>query len=302
MMKVDGFIQPHSQYNTNALFCRHLHQLVKASSPSSSESMIINAEEEKEEEALLSILQHAMKTETITSFEILDKIVQTGAVGTRVLVHHHDDTTTTTKATDIFVKQINASQFSGKTFTEMRRYLLYARTEVRFYGDILPHLYDQKILNADAGDSIMAPRCYYASLNLDGLMDDLEHVLDSPNDEKKDLVMKEEDLAGKGGILVLESIGAKESCRAKQDENDGRGSKYFQDSPLTLSQSSQCLSAVAKLHAAAWQDETLLQNVEQRLSKGAHHLRMRNPKELEDIVDTWDNFMSDFLQQEAPDL
>mmetsp|Transcript_19157 Transcript_19157/g.29185 ORF Transcript_19157/g.29185 Transcript_19157/m.29185 type:complete len:203 (+) Transcript_19157:212-820(+) len=72
--------------------------------------------------------------------------------------------------------------------------------------------------------------------------------------------------------------------------------KYVQQSPVTFDQASQCLKAAAKLHAAAWEDVGLLSMATDRLSRGAYHLQMRDPAELEGIEDAWNGFVSNFRE------
>jgi len=72
---------------------------------------------------------------------------------------------------------------------------------------------------------------------------------------------------------------------------------YFQDSPITRQQSLACLKAVAELHASAYGDRTLLQQVNEKLSPagGSYHLQFRNPTELQNMVTSWENFRGHFV-------
>jgi len=110
----------------------------------------------------------------------------------------------------------------------------------------------------------MSPTCYLADYNLDGIFED-----------------GSKELRGYGGALVLDSI-------SKDD--------YFQQSPLNFLQAEVCLVSAARLHAAGWEDQNLLAQTADRLSSfgGSYHLNIRNPKEIENIIQSWDDFMANF--------
>jgi Ser/Thr protein kinase RdoA (MazF antagonist) len=90
---------------------------------------------------------------------------------------------------------------------------------------------------------------------------------------------------GRGGWLVLDAV------------SEG----YHQDSPLSPQEAARCLSAVAKLHAAAWEDPEILGPADEQLSLGSYHLKMRNPKELQNMEQSWEHFVTQF-QDQAPEL
>jgi thiamine kinase-like enzyme len=209
--------------------------------------------------ALLSLLQTAIPT--VTACTILDVIVQANAQGFRVAVeppHHHSE---------LFVKRVVASEYHGKKqWTDLQRTLLYGRTEVRFYKEILPllpSLYKY------------APHCHFAEYNLEGL------IADSASTSSSSETVPEECVAGLGAFLVLDSMGTTDH--------------YFQESPLSTKQATKCLEAVAQLHAAAFENVPLLQRAHERLARGgSYHLTTRNPRELKNMVHSWQHFRNEF--------
>lgn len=72
------------------------------------------------------------------------------------------------------------------------------------------------------------------------------------------------------------------------------GEPYFQDSPISLENAKETLSAVAGLHASAWEDEELLTRADEWLSRGSYHLKTRNTKELAGMEQAWEHFSSNF--------
>jgi len=212
-----------------------------------------------------------------SSYKNLATIVQSNAVGYKldVLLDRKNDEEQDDEArrrnVPVFLKQVVASEYvtSKKDWADLRRTLLYARTEARFYSQILP------LLRTRGFDA--TPRVYLADYDLEGWIGE-DEVATAPADPavNTDLLP---DADRKGGLLVLECV------------SEGT---HFQDSPLTVAQSKLCLEAVAELHAAAWQDVALLRAAEAQLSKASFHLRMRNPKELAGIVDSWEDFCNAF--------
>ena len=206
--------------------------------------------------ALLPLLQMAIPT--ITACTIIDTIVQANAQGCRVTVEppHH---------TELFVKRVMASDYCDtKQWTDLQRTLVYGRTEVRFYKEILPRL--PYMTN-------YAPQCHIAEYNLEGLIGE-----DASSSACQTVPPSFETVAGRGAFLVLDSVGA----------------DYYQESPLSQTQAAKCLEAVAQLHAAAWQNVPLLQSAARRMARGSYHLSTRNPKELKEIVHSWQHFMKEF--------
>ena len=245
---------------------------------------------------LLPIIQRVFPN--VQSYNVDENIVQANAEGFCVQLNTNDNnddddaiqTTTNTRNEsniDIFVKCVEASKYSHKPWGDLRRTLLYARTEARFYSNILPLLKEQSCL--DDGDDCwkIAPTCYLAESYLDGLIGEDESAAakalgeDDPKYDTDDYSI----LEGKGGNLILSSM---------------KGG-YYQTSPLNMSQASQCLSAIAKFHASAFGNKELLKKVSQELCEygGSYHLRNRNQKEIANIRTTWADFMAN-IRDGAP--
>jgi Ecdysteroid kinase-like family len=197
--------------------------------------------------------------------------------------------TTKKKHRDVFVKVVQLSNYvtKKKDWADLRRTLLYARTEARFYREILPRLISDSAGRqggGSAGNNAFTPHVYLARCDLEGwIHDDETATCPAPSDypaayyeHRKN---PEERISDKGGWIVLECVDPLQ---------------YYQDSPLRPRQSVQCLKAVARLHAAAWQHPDLLEVCDKRLSRASFHLSLRNPKELAGIVDSWDAFCKAF--------
>jgi thiamine kinase-like enzyme len=219
----------------------------------------------------------------VTSYHLVDTISQANAEGQQVVVHYNqkqeeeDDV-----CTKLFIKRVDARKYAeNKSWADLRRTLLYARTETRFYQEFLPKLNGA----SSSTSSSLAPHCYLAESNLDGLQMegsiwDVSQSDPPPALLNNDETEKEILLQGKGATLVLDSIPCPE--------------EYYQESPLTDTQAKQSLSALAKLHACAWQDVALLQLAEERLSKTVYYLPLRNPNELKGMEESWNNFLTQF--------
>lgn len=223
-------------------------------------------------DALLPLLQAALPT--IISCSIVDTIVQANAQGCRVDATH-DDHPVYTDNHALFVKRIVASDYvaTKKSWNDFRRTLLYGRTEVRFYKEILP------LLVKKGFPVNLTPTCHVAeSYSLDGLIDETSVAWQT--DDKTAMPTLEQTM-DKTAFLVLDSM----------DMN-----QYYQKSPLSTSEALKCLESVAQLHAAAWEDSELLQNAEQRMARGSYHLSTRNPKEFQDMETSWDKFVSEFRE------
>ncbi|GKY97258.1 hypothetical protein MPSEU_000684200 [Mayamaea pseudoterrestris] len=174
----------------------------------------------------------------------------------------------------VFYKCIVASDFleTKKDWPDLRRTLIYARTEVRFYSEILPDLQKRGF------DAV--PRVFLAQCRLDGWIDETEHATQECSKENAAINIKQLlEPETKGGFILLDCVA---------------DAHYFQESPLSIEQCKLCLEAVAKLHASAWQDKSLLEKINGSLSRASFHLRMRNPKELAGIVDAWNGFYRAF--------
>jgi len=172
---------------------------------------------------------------------------------------------------NVFLKQVLATDYvdNRKDWSDLRRTLLYARTELRFYRDMLPAM-KRKGFQA-------TPGAYYAHYDFDGWIEENEHAT-APADESVDKDNLPDPL-DKGGWLVLDCISA---------------DTHLQDSPLSIERAKQCLKTAAELHASAWEDTELLEKASRELSRAAFNLQMRNPKELAGIEGAWDNFCSNF--------
>jgi thiamine kinase-like enzyme len=192
---------------------------------------------------------------------------------------------------DVFVKVVQLHEYvtKKKDWADLRRTLLYARTEARFYREILPRLIADSAgrQEGSAGNNPFTPHVYHARCDLEGWIHDDERATcpapsEYPAAHDPHRKNPEERIADKGGWIVLECVDPLQ---------------YYQDSPLLPRQSAQCLKAVARLHAAAWQHHCLLEVCDERLSRASFHLSLRNPKELAGIVDSWCAFSRAFESQ-----
>jgi len=270
---------------------------------------------------LLSILQQAYPT--ICSYKTHGNIVQANAEGFRIEVEHRsskeekngtvgnrdDDTTSPPQPLDqtndenrpqhLFVKRVQASSYPHKPWSDLRRTLLYARTEARFYTEFLPLLQSPTPPSTEDNGSerIIAPRCHFAAYNLDGLVGEDEPT-DAPIVAAGTVIDGQDPsydpssttvLDGRGGVLVLDAL----RC-GPSGGSDGGGYDYVQASPVTLGQAEECLMAVARLHAAAFEDGELLGRAGERLCRhgGAYNLMNRNPGELIGMEGSWETFMA----------
>lgn len=252
---------------------------------------------DQQQRQLLPSLHRAFPS--VSSYQILDTIVQANAVGYKVQLeydHENDNDAGRKLPKYAFVKQVIANRYvrTKKDWTDLRRTLLYARTEGRWYRDFAPRL---------SRCSSYLPAVYSADYNLDGWIDESENATATAASANPPAVMvnKEElphnkpEEQEKGLLLILECI---DTTAATTIATGGQGSQpattttpsYFQDSPLTLRQSKQCLDAAAQLHASAWQNVSLLQKAQKELSKASFHLQTRNPKELDQMVNSWESF------------
>jgi hypothetical protein len=144
------------------------------------------------------------------------------------------------------------------------------RTETRFYSDFAP------LLRKVGFDAI--PQHSAAVYHLSDWVPEEERAT-APSDPNRTMDELPETQTRHGGLLVLECIDS---------------IAYFQDSPISVLQAKQCLSAVAALHLAAWEKVDLLQKAEDELSQASLHLSTRNPSELAVIEAAWDHFLVEF--------
>jgi hypothetical protein len=155
---------------------------------------------------------------------------------------------------ELFLKQIIASSHDAKSWTDLRRKLIYLRTEVRFYNEIVPLLSSARLIKH-------LPTIVDASYDLDNLIPENSPTtfanqpspLSSVEQEQRDQLLK-----NKGGHILLQSL--------SPSTTNISNVTYYQDSPITTEQSSMCLMALAELHASAWEDGPLLQQISDRLS------------------------------------
>lgn len=209
---------------------------------------------------LLPILQRALSP-TVTSYEILHTIVQGNAMGFVVNVDNNGN-----NDNKAFVKWVQASNYIHvkKDWNDLRRTLMYIRTECRFY---------QMIGNLNFA---AAPKVHLAEYITEPWVNEDASATGDDSFIKDIEIFRNTDA---GGFLVLEYISPDE---------------YLQASPLTIEQAKQCLTAAAQLHASAWQDVPTLKVAEKRLSKASFHLSIRNPKELEGMEHAWEHFAQAF--------
>lgn len=225
---------------------------------------------------LLSSLRKAFPT--VESYEILTTIIQSNAKGFILNLEDRQQspkTATRTTPSRVFVKLVEAAEYVPvkKDWPDLRRTLMYARTEEHFYANMQPIL-------AKRGFHAV-PKCYLSESDLTGWIRDDEKATCDTADATidKDTLPNPQQ---KGGVLILDCISHE---------------THYQDSPLTLDQCRSCLAAVAKLHAAAWQDAALLERADRELSKASFHLSTRNPKELLGIEESWAGFCEAFATE-----
>ena len=181
----------------------------------------------------------------------------------------------------------------------MRRTIHYTRTEVRFYNEILPLLLKQRDHDhGDGDDWKICPKVHLAEYDLKDLMSEDESTEASTTTTTtttskgtSDPHYTNEDtsiLEGRYGVLVMDNAQVN-GC--------------FQEAPLRLDMAYQSVQALAKFHAASFQQEPILNQVSQRLCQysGSYHLKNRNPKELKGMVQAWDDFVTNIIRPHAPE-
>lgn len=230
---------------------------------------------------LLSIIQRSFPD--AHSYDVEDNIVQANAEGFGVKVNGIQK-----NSTNLFVKRVEAHKYSHKPWGDLRRTLLYARTEARFYSDVLPLLKEKTVKQNMDWD--IAPNCFLAETTLDGLIEEHESTSAKEGDSAEDPSYDQDNhdvLMEKGGLLILDSL---------------KGN-FYQTSPLTPEEAKQCLKAIARFHATGFQDESILATVSEKLCEygGSYHLKNRNPKELKNMQKTWSDFVEG-VQSAAPEL
>lgn len=199
-----------------------------------------------------------------------EEIIQTNAVGYKVSIERGEGSL----PQKAFIKRVMVEDYvdKRKDWSDLRRTLLYARTETRFYRDFLPQLVKAGVTGV--------PEVYDARIDLEGLIPESEPIVTSSMTSHELSELTGQRTNGKGSVLILECV-----------DDD----KYFQDSPLSTQQCQRCLEAAASLHASAWNKKDLLEQAQEKLSSGpVFALATRNPKELEGICDAWDHFTKEF--------
>lgn len=199
---------------------------------------------------------------TLVNYEIVKEIVQANAVGYIIRLNHSDEPKT------VFIKQVNVADYRAtkKDWADLRRTLIYGRTEVRFYRDIAPLL-----------PTIAAPHCHVAEISLQNYIDDSMPANAPAGDAPAAYSAKVTEL--QGAWIVLECV----------DED-----RYYQASPLKISQAENCLLAAARLHASTWGRVSLLETCEHSLSRASFALPLRNPRELAGMDTAWKHFCQEF--------
>ena len=228
--------------------------------------------------SLLPLLQKAFPS--VTSYTIEKTIIQANAKGYICALdisssspgNDTDDATRNNTPSRVFVKQVIAADYveAKKDWSDLRRTLCYARTEVRYYQKFLP------LLQARGLDE--APAVYLAQANFDGWIPESE-LANAQEFVTHDNHRTLPDASERGGTIILQCV---------------EPTSHFQDSPLSTHNLQQCLAAVAALHAAAWQDKPLLTQAADELSRASFHLSVRNPKELASLPETWERFCNNF--------
>ena len=226
---------------------------------------------------IVMILQLLQKVDpTITGYSTQKHIVQASAEGFVI-------ETNSVKAKHVFVKLVQADKYKHKEWVDLQRTLSYTRNEVRFYNEILP------LLRLELGNSWdIAPHVHVAEYNLEGLFENA-----NGKSMKKPMYDKTEYstiLQNKYGAIVMENIHLSQPLMA------------FQQNPLEPSMIKICLNGLAKFHASAYQNPSLLLKISQRLNEhgGSYHLQNRNPSELNHLEQTWMNFCENMKSYAPP--
>jgi hypothetical protein len=232
----------------------------------------------------------------------------------------------------VFVKQVRAMDFpQKKDWKDLRRTLLYGRTEARFYSEFAPDLQTimQQIatssteprvippaasMSDDSDENTNAPliqatfpQVYRAEYKFHGWIDETERAtavvddLDFNTDESNN-----EDLPPPPPPVspimsprpphVSPSSSNKDQTSTIVMEFIPVDETHYQKSPLSVQECQWCLQAVAQLHAAAWHDVSLLTQAEERLGRASFHLQTRHPKEVQGLEAGWEHFLQAFAE------
>jgi Ecdysteroid kinase-like family len=234
---------------------------------------------------LLPRLQHTFPS--VTSYTIQQTIQQANAMGYILKMHYDaaqdDDANAAVleqqQPSHVFIKHVDATVYcrTKKDWNDLRRTLMYARTEARVYRDFAPWL-------RKAGFADALPLHFAAEYNYTDWIPETEHATATVDASQTidQLPTTSTETTERGGWLILECI---------------HSTDYFQNSPLSIEQAKQCLSAVAALHVAAWENVPLLDAAAKQLSKASFHLDTRNPSELAGMETSWDHFCTEFQSE-----
>lgn len=188
-----------------------------------------------------------------------------GVVKVQVKEHAaENDAADSYKYQHMFVKRTEVQQImlKYKSWTDIKRSLVKGLSEAVFYREFAPQLIE---------GGVQVPRL----LNSEERFGMLEDPSDRGEPSADDL-----GVAAPGSVLVLQNI---------------PDHAVFQNAPSAY-QVRQALAVVAKLHAGAWERESLLTRASQRLppNGGVWHLSIRNPKEITKLLDHWERFLHVF--------
>jgi Ecdysteroid kinase-like family len=280
------------------------------------------SEHHEDEVLLLRLLRPIFRPEVLQGVHILKTISQANAEGyivelvllaaavadapsspkTKTRSNNHitvrstpEESTTTTalcRRQRVFVKHVDVNRYRAtkRNWNDLRRTLLYARTEARFYRDFAPWLLKQQREEKQVNINAILPKCYAAEYDLTDWIDETERAVDTEDDVSsanppvqfaldQQQSPTNQDSTHRRGLIVLECI---------DDES------YHQDSPISLELAEDCLRSVAILHVAAWEEVAALELAVQQLAKASFHLDTRNPSELHGMVAAWEHFTTEF--------
>ena len=167
----------------------------------------------------------------------------------------------------LFLKKVYAEHMPAKTPAALRRDLESNRVEARLYKNFSSQLQKRGV------PVLRSPL-------VDEQLDCLDHSTANHHEE--------EALRQGKMMLLLECVDR---------------SAYRQKSPLTAEQASQSLRLLAQLHAAAWEDRSLLREASEQLhTHGCYWaLSRRGEEEMRQLQPIWDLYLQAF-KSHAPDL
>ena len=165
----------------------------------------------------------------------------------------------------VFLKKVTAGMVAGKPWNDRRRVLLYIRNELRFY-----HEFSEELRNR----GVRIPLMHHF------VAENLEHLEGYEEEPPSDILDR------CGALMFLEPL----------------GQGYMQASPLSPTQARRLLGAAARLHAAAWEEVSILERAALRLQRhgGSFALSARNPKELQELPASWGRFADAFSGHAPP--